>query len=66
MTWPCEHPNFVYDAEHGWWGKCTECFRTAWNHEQAQPMEDIRRYIQALADGTSEDEAQRVPPFMKP
>jgi len=38
----CADPAFEWVAERGWWSACTNCGRLAWDHEQADPLADMR------------------------
>lgn len=59
----CMHPRFEFLEEPGVWSQCLACGRLAWDHEQADPLADIRNYMQMrFDDGTSRD----YPPTMRP
>ena len=65
----CPTPNFEWYAdaesnpEQGWWGPCTECGRRAWDHEQADPLQDLRNTI-ALAQNPGL-RREHYPPTMR-
>lgn len=64
MSWPCESPDFPYNATCGWYERCTNCGRAAWEHEQSDPMQDV--YEQAEFIRAGDLTAQPPPPAMKP
>lgn len=43
------------------WSRCERCDRLAWDHEQSDPIADIRNALYAAAHGHS---TQRYPPVM--
>jgi 5-methylcytosine-specific restriction endonuclease McrA len=49
VTYPCEAPEFVWQGQ--WWSACVRCHRLAWDHEQADPLEDTRNFIRAIGEG---------------
>lgn len=52
----CLAPKFEYNGSWGVWGSCQTCGRVAWDHEQADPLADIRAVITA----------KHTPPAMRP
>lgn len=59
--WPCAQPHFPFDAMRGWYLACTACGRLAWDHEQADPLADIRNTVREMHDGLPTS-----PPVMRP
>ncbi len=41
----CLTPSFEWNNTWGVWGTCQSCARLAWDHEQADPLADIRAHI---------------------
>jgi hypothetical protein len=41
----CPDPYFEYIG--GWWSPCLYCGRLAWDHPQADPLQDLRNTIKA-------------------
>jgi hypothetical protein len=63
MTKPrCSTPEFVFNGLN--WPECVHCLRLAWDHEQADPMADIRATAAAMASGSYNP--RDYPPIMKP
>jgi len=46
---PCPTPTSSWIATAGVWSACTSCGRLAWDHEQADPLADIRAVVQGRA-----------------
>jgi hypothetical protein len=59
---PCTDPDFRWVDECGWWSPCASCGRVAWEHEQADPLADLRnQYTMYLNHGHPRD----YPPAMR-
>lgn len=43
MTYPCPVPEFVWLGI--FWSPCIRCDRLAWDHEQADPLADLRNHL---------------------
>lgn len=48
MSLICPEPRFQYIG--GWWSPCTQCGQLAWDHEQADPLQDLRNQIRVTAE----------------
>ncbi len=46
----CPTPDFVYSRELGVWSHCVRCHRLAWDHPQADPVQDVRNYHRIQRD----------------
>ncbi len=49
--WPCPVPEFRFNHLAKWWEACVHCGRLAWDHEQADPLQDIRNQAKMLSEG---------------
>jgi hypothetical protein len=54
----CPDPVFVYNYILKHWTTCIPCGRPAWDHEQADPLADMRNYLAELRG------AAPIPPAM--
>jgi hypothetical protein len=45
-TLPCPEPEFGRRGQT--WTACQQCGRLAWDHEQSDPLEDIRNVMRRL------------------
>lgn len=56
----CPDPQFRFLG--GWWSPCLTCGRLAWNHEQPDPLADLRNQIHAAQLGLG---PEVYPPVMR-
>jgi hypothetical protein len=54
-------PRFEFIEDRGYWSECRTCGRLAWDHEQADPLADIRNHLRVWVDG---DSTRDYPPTM--
>ncbi len=55
----CTQPHFEWLG--GGWSACTACGRLAWDHEQADPLQDIRNMLRERPG----DDPTKYPPAMR-
>jgi len=65
MNWPCPRPEFPFDSTRQCWLHCVRCGRLAWDHEQADPLADLRAYVRQIQQHGNPIPAEQ-PPTMRP
>lgn len=57
---PCRDPRFTWLGPY--WSPCQSCGRLAWDHEQADPLQDVRNYLEQISRGL---DGSHFPPTMR-
>ncbi len=59
----CRYPEFRYIWERQCWSACINCRKLAWDHPQADPVQDLRNRMVQVRTGLPPDQ---FPPTMRP